>query len=36
MIYSQYVISVGDVESDDVEDALSLKAPAKNLLVQQT
>lgn len=35
-IYSQYVISDTDVESDDVDDALALKAPSKHLLVQQT
>jgi DNA polymerase III epsilon subunit len=35
-LYSQYIISDIDVESDDVEDALALKAPASNLLVQQT
>ncbi|WP_394173405.1 exonuclease domain-containing protein [Thalassotalea litorea] len=35
-IYSQYVVSDSDVESDDVEDALPLKAPSKHLLVQQT
>lgn len=35
-LYSQYVISDTDVESDDVEDALALKTPDSNLLVQQT
>jgi DNA polymerase III epsilon subunit len=35
-LYSQYIVSDIDVESDDVEDALALKTPSKHLLVQQT
>jgi hypothetical protein len=34
--YGQYVLSNQEVESDDVADTLPLKAPNKNLLVQQT
>lgn len=34
--YGQYVLSNSEVESDDVDDTLPLKAPNKNLLVQQT
>jgi DNA polymerase III epsilon subunit len=34
--YGQYVLSNQEVKTDDVDDTLPLKAPNKNLLVQQT